>query len=46
MYADNGYNYLLSVKTSDGMVPMLVEPGSKDCRYLGALLRLQATLRP
>lgn len=41
LWADDGYNALLSVKASEGMVPLLVEPGSRDKRFLGALLQLQ-----
>jgi hypothetical protein len=45
VYAVRAYNYLLTVKTSDGFVPYLTEPGSKDRRYLGVLMVLRATTR-
>lgn len=46
VYADNGYSYVLSVTPAEGVVPLLEERGSKDKRFLGALLQLKGTLRP
>ena len=37
------YSYLLSVKAAQGYVPFLRDPKSTDKRFLGALLKLQAT---
>ena len=39
-YARSGVGSLLSVETSDGIVPRLVEPGNPDNRFLGVLLQL------
>ena len=41
VFADRGYGYVLSVKTTNGFVPMNAYPGSEDNRYLGVLMRLQ-----
>ncbi len=43
VYADRGYGYVLSVKTSNGFVPMNTDEGSQDNRFLGVLMRLQGT---
>lgn len=43
VYADNGFGYVLSVKADKGFVPKLRETGSEDRRFLGALVRLEAT---
>jgi hypothetical protein len=45
VYAERGYGYLLSVTTSDGFVPVNMDEGSKDRRFLGVLLRLQGIAR-
>ncbi len=37
-----GFASLLSIRTSDGFVPRLVEPGSGDSRYLGVLVQIRA----
>ena len=42
VYARRSWAYLLSVETSDGFVPRLVEPNSRDQRYLGVAVRLDA----
>ncbi len=36
------YSWLLSVRSSDGFVPHLFDPASKDSRNLGALMRFSA----
>lgn len=41
VYADRGYGHVLSVKTTNGFVPMNTYIGSEDNRYLGVLMRLQ-----
>ena len=41
VYADRGYGHVLSVKTTNGFVPMNTYTGSEDNRYLGVLMRLQ-----
>jgi hypothetical protein len=46
VYSIRAYDYLLSVKASDGFVPFITEPGSSDRRYLGALMNLDGTLKP
>ena len=35
------WTYLLSVRTSDGFVPSLHAPGSRDRRFLGAIIALE-----
>jgi hypothetical protein len=45
VYSIHAYDYLLSVETSNGFVPYITEPGSKDRRYLGVLMQLKATTR-
>ena len=45
VYSVRAYDYLLSVKASDGFVPYITEPGSKDRRYLGVLMQLKAKTR-
>lgn len=45
VYADNGYGYVLSVRTSQGFVPLLVDSASRDRRLLGALLQLKSVIR-
>lgn len=45
VYADRGYGFVLSVKTSSGFVPMNTNAGSQDNRYLGVLMRLQGVGR-
>ena len=43
VYARRSWAYLLSVRTSNGFVPRLVETGSRDSRYLGVVLQLTGT---
>ena len=43
-YSRKGVGCLLTVETSDGIVPRLVEPGSTDGRYLGVLLQINGTV--
>ncbi len=45
VYSVRAYDYLLSVKASDGFVPYITEPGSKDRRYLGVMMQLKATTK-
>jgi hypothetical protein len=40
------YAYLMSVRSSEGFIPHLQDPESKDFRNLGALLRFQAVTKP
>ena len=40
VYARRSWAYLLSVRSETGFVPRLVEPGSRDSRYLGVALRI------
>jgi hypothetical protein len=42
VYSLRGYNYVLTVAPDNGFVPRLVETGSTDKRFLGALVRLKA----
>jgi hypothetical protein len=46
VYSIRGYDYLLSVKTSNGVVHYITEPGSSDRRYLGVLVKPQGTVAP
>jgi hypothetical protein len=41
VYAKRGYGYVLSVKTTNGFVPMNTDSASRDNRYLGVMMRLQ-----
>jgi hypothetical protein len=41
VYARRGYGYVLSVKTTNGFVPMNTDSASRDNRYLGVMMRLQ-----
>ena len=43
VYARRSWAYLLSVQARDGFVPHLMEPGSRDQRYLGVAVRLDAS---
>jgi hypothetical protein len=43
VYSDHGFGYVLSVKADEGFVPKLTDSGTEDRRFLGALVRLQAT---
>jgi len=45
VYAHQSYSYLLTVSTSNGFVPAIVDPNSDDARYLGVFLKLDATLK-
>jgi hypothetical protein len=45
VFAERGFSHVLSVKAENGFVPMLTEPGSRDKRFLGVLMRLQGTVR-
>jgi hypothetical protein len=36
------YAYLMSVRSTEGFVPHVFDPASKDYRNLGALMRFQA----
>jgi hypothetical protein len=45
VYSERGWNYVLSVEASDGMVPKNTYAGSSDRRYLGVLVKLQGTVR-
>ena len=40
VYARHSWAYLLSVRSEAGFVPRLVEPGSRDSRYLGVAVQL------
>ena len=40
VYSRRSWAYLLSVRTETGFVPRLVEPGSRDSRYLGVAVRM------
>ena len=40
VYSRQSWAYLLSVRTAGGFVPRLIEPGSGDSRFLGAVMRL------
>ena len=40
VYSRRSWAYLLSVTASEGFVPRLVEPGSRDGRYLGVAVTL------
>ena len=42
VYARQGWSYLLSVTAREGFIPRLVAPGSRDARYLGVALTLDA----
>jgi len=46
VYARRSWAYLLRVTTRDGFVPRLVEPGSRDARFLGVAVDLAATPAP
>jgi hypothetical protein len=39
-YARSGVGTLLTVETSDGAVPRLLDPASGDTRFLGVLMQL------
>ncbi|MBM63802.1 MAG: hypothetical protein CL484_12720, partial [Acidobacteria bacterium] len=43
VYSRKSWAYLMQIRTSDGFVPRLVEPGSGDGRFLGAAISLRAT---
>ena len=43
VYSRKSWAYLMQIRTSDGFVPRLVEPGSSDGRFLGAAVSLKAT---
>ena len=43
VYARRSWAYLLSVEARDGFIPHLMEPDSRDQRYLGVAVRLDAT---
>ena len=43
VYARRSWAYLLSVRTEEGFVPRLVEPDSRDGRYLGVSVKLAVT---
>jgi hypothetical protein len=45
VYARRRWAYLLRVKTRDGFVPRLIEPGSRDARFLGVAIDIAATPR-
>jgi hypothetical protein len=45
VFADRGYGSVLSVKSSNGFVPMNADPASSDNRYLGVLMQLQGIER-
>jgi hypothetical protein len=45
VYSIGGYDYLLSMKAANGMVPFITVPGSKDRRYLGVLFQLRGVVR-
>ena len=40
VYSRRSWAYLLSVTTRDGVIPRLVQPGSRDGRYLGVAITL------
>lgn len=40
-----GHAYLLSVRTSDGAVPALTAPPSRDPRFLGVMMQIQGRAR-
>ncbi len=40
VYSRRSWAYVLSVRTAGGFVPRLIEPGSGDSRFLGAVMRL------
>ena len=44
VYARRSWAYLLSVRSATGFVPRLVEPGSRDSRYLGVAVRIAPRL--
>jgi hypothetical protein len=40
------YAYLMSTRSTEGFVPHLFDPASRDYRNLGALMRFQAITSP
>jgi cell shape-determining protein MreD len=46
VYSEQGWGYVLSVKTAAGVVPMIHDKDTTDDRFLGALLKLQGVERP
>jgi hypothetical protein len=45
VFAEGWYNQVLSVRPSNGFVPMNMPGGSEDKRFLGVLLKLQGVAR-
>lgn len=41
VYAYQGYDYLLTVRTRAGFTPEITSPGSTDSRFLGVFVKLQ-----
>ena len=46
VYSRRSWAYLLSVTAREGFIPRLVEPGSRDGRYLGVAVTLDARRAP
>lgn len=42
LLVEGGYSYLLEVETTEGFVPRLADPSSRESRYLGVSMRLAA----